>query len=172
MQFKLAILLVCCTCFYTCLTAQVGQLKIDDDFELSFFQTMQGDTITLDPASNKVLVMNFWNLGCRGCEAERPYLNELHKDYQEKEIVFWSVTTNTMQHLEAFLENHPIDWEIKGGVDFLGFMGDDTFKINCMPTTIVVDKEKKVIYSQCGPILEGKRGEKFKALLDKALLDK
>lgn len=149
--------------------AQVGQLKIDESFTLQSFQTMEGTTINLDSIENKVFVMNFWNIGCRGCEAERPYLNELHEQYRGKDVVFWSITMNTEAHLAPFLEKHPINWEIKEGVDFVGLQGDKTFLIGCMPTTIVIDKQRKVIYNQCGPILENLNGQEFINLLDTAL---
>ena len=149
--------------------AQVSKLKVKDTFDIQEFTTMSGEKISLESIENKVFVMNFWSEGCRGCEIERPYLNEILHDYEGKEVVFWSITLNEKDEIKSFLKDHPIDWEIKGGVDFMGLTGDQTFLIKAMPMTIVVNRKRKVLLSHTGAILEGETGDAFTRLLDEAL---
>lgn len=152
------------------LPAQVDQLQVGDTFHLNEFKAMNGDVYSLDSLEGKVLVLNFWNIGCRGCELERPYLNEVHENYlDQQDVVFWSVTMNTKDKLMDFLDSHPIAWDIIGGIDFMGLTGDQTFLIQCMPTTMIIDKKRIVQYTRCGSILKGKSGDEFQQIIDKAL---
>ncbi|MEO9870467.1 peroxiredoxin family protein [Ekhidna sp.] len=155
--------------FFVNLYAQIGFLKVNERFEDNTFTTMDGEQVILDSIHNKVFVMNFWNIGCTGCEQERTFLNELYHNYKNQDVVFWSITMTSKEKLDSYLKKHPIDWEVKGGIDFLGFKGDQTFLVNCIPTTILIDKERNVIYSQCGTILEGESGDYFMKLIDGAL---
>lgn len=151
------------------MTGQISQLEIGESINITEIRGMNQEVYSLDSLANKLLVMNFWNIGCRGCEKERPYLNELHEDYKDKEIAFWSITMNSQEHLEKYLENHPINWEILEGVDFMGLEGDKTFEIKCMPTTIIINEKKEIKYLKCGTIVEGQSGERFRKLIDSEL---
>ena len=150
-------------------TAQIAQLKIGDRINMTEIKGMNQEVYSLDSLDGKLLIMNFWNNGCRGCEMERPYLNKLHEDYKDKEIAFWSITMNAGEHLEIFLEGHPINWQILGGIDFMGLEGDKTFEIKCMPTTIIINEKKEIKYFKCGPIMDGDSGEKFRKLINREL---
>lgn len=151
------------------INAQIGSLKPGDLFQLTGINTISGEQYSLAETENKVFVMNFWNIGCKGCEQERPYLNQLYKEYGNKEVIFWSITMNKQERIESFLTSHPIEWKIKGDVDFMGLTGDETFQIKCMPTTIIIDRDRRVVYSKCGAILEGESGDQFKQLINQLL---
>lgn len=146
------------------LSAQITNLGVGEIFPLTEIEGMKGQIYPFD--SGKVWVLNFWNRGCKPCEIERPYLNELFAQYGSNEDVqFASVTMNTERQLAEFLKDHPVDWPLFGGVDFLGITGDKTFMIKAMPTTIVVDKSRQIRYKRSGTILPGPSGETFTNLL-------
>lgn len=151
------------------LYGQIGLLKVNESFNLNTIKTIKGELINLDKFQNKVLVMNFWGIGCSGCELERPFLNEIYHKYKGQDVVFLSITMTSKEKLEIFLKTHPIDWKVIGDVDFTGLKGDPTFLINCMPTTILIDKERKIAYSQCNAILEGPTGNQFISVIEKSL---
>src|SRR5262245_507685 len=48
-------------------------------------KTMTGDSLTLSELSGKVVVLNFWFIGCAPCQAELPALNALAIEYQKKD---------------------------------------------------------------------------------------
>lgn len=141
--------------------AQVSKLKINDKFTLGEIKGMNGEVYSLDEVQDKVLVLNFWNIGCKGCEQERPYLNKLYQKYKGQDVVFWSVTMNTEESIADHLEDRPIDWDIIGGVDFMNLEGDTTFQIKCMPTNLVLNKNRAVRFFQCGPIIEDQMDADF-----------
>ena len=113
--------------------------------------------------------MNFWNIGCRGCLLEQPYLNEIKNHFENDQIAFWSVTLNEENRITEYLEKHPINWNLKGGVDFMGIRGDRSIQIKVMPTTIILDKNRIVQYKFSGPILDGPDGSEFEETLTNLL---
>jgi len=139
---------------------------VGEKFTLSELETMESDeTYSIDEIKTDLLVMNFWNIGCKGCIQEQPFLNKLYDLFKSESITFWSVTSSKKENILSHLEKHPIKWEIKGDVDFMGLFGNDKMNIRCMPTTIVINSEKEILYAQCGPILDDVRGSEFMKLL-------
>ena len=56
---------------------------------------LQGNRLTTAELKGKVLVLNFWFIGCSPCEMERPSLNDLKKLYAEnKDVVFIAFAKN------------------------------------------------------------------------------
>ncbi len=148
---------------------QSGQWKIGDTLSYSEIIGMKGERYDLTPYEGKVLVLNFWFIGCKGCEAERPYLNEVYQTYLEEDIQFLSITYHTDGELNKFLPEHPIDWEIWNRIDFMGVAGESQFNIRCYPTTLIIDRNRLLRYQRCGSILNGKSGDDFRDILTTVL---
>ena len=52
----------------------------------------------------KIVVLNFWFIGCVGCMGEIPKLSALADKFKDNnDVVFLAVATNTPQELRAFL---------------------------------------------------------------------
>ena len=60
----------------------------------------------------KVVVLNFWFIGCSPCEAEIPELNKLVKDYADKDVVFVAIAPDGEAELRAFLKAVPFDFHV------------------------------------------------------------
>lgn len=138
-------------------------------FSLSNLKTISGGQYSIDSVDTDLLVMNFWNIGCKGCIAEMDFLNEVYNDLKSESITFWSVTMSPKEGLKDYLIKHPIDWEIKGDVDFMGTVNNNEINIKCMPTTIVLNSSKRILYAQCKPIMEENGGSEFVELLKEEL---
>jgi len=153
--------------------AQVAEFRVGEIFPFSEIETMkEGKTYSIDKLDTELLVMNFWNIGCKGCLLEMPFLNKIHDTHRDESITFWSVTLNSGHSLYNYLVKHPIKWEIKGNVDFMGLSNRSSsnivksqFNIKCMPTTIVINKDKEILYAKCGPLMDDENGAKFVELL-------
>ena len=50
-----------------------------------------GDTISAKDLRGKVVVLNFWYAGCPPCRAEAKYLNQVHDQYADGDVVFVGV---------------------------------------------------------------------------------
>lgn len=55
------------------------------DFEA---KTLAGKILSRKSLKGKIVVMNFWFIGCKPCVAELPALNKLVQHYKAKDIVF------------------------------------------------------------------------------------
>ncbi len=131
------------------------------------FKDMDGKLISLEHLRGTVIVLNFWNVGCVGCEKERETLNQVSDSLKKQPVKFVSVTMNKKEKIASWLKKHPISYEFIGNIDFMGIVGPSFFNYTCMPTTVVIDRTGVVRYNQCGPILGPEEGKKFSALLTK-----
>jgi peroxiredoxin len=131
------------------------------------FKDMDSKIISLEHLKGNVIVLNFWNMGCVGCEQERETLNWLSDSLLNRPIKFVSITLNKKEKISAWLTKHPISYEFVGNVDFMGLSGPSFFNYQCMPTTVVIDQNGIVRYNQCRPIVGQKEGRKFAELLSK-----
>jgi peroxiredoxin len=58
---------------------------IGDRFPDFLYITIEGDTINSSELKNKIIVINIWFVGCKGCKQEEPYLRTLTEKYQRNE---------------------------------------------------------------------------------------
>ena len=75
--------------------------------------TFSGDTIEMNKFKGKVVVINFWFIGCPPCITELPGLNKLAEEYKAKEVVFLAITKETVKKLEKdFFPHHKLDFVV------------------------------------------------------------
>ena len=144
-----------------------GPLVIGEKVPVLAFNDIDGSPVSLEHLRGNVMVLNFWNIGCLGCEQERETLNWLSDSLQQQPIKFISITLNKKDKIADWLAKHPINYEFVGNVDFMGITGSSFFNYRCMPTTVVIDRTGTVRYKQCGPIIGPIEGKKFATLLTK-----
>lgn len=149
--------------------AQKGNFAINTQASPLVFKDIDGKEVNLSKYKGKVIVLNFWNIGCTGCEQERADLNNIYQRTKNEDLVFLSVTLNKEEKIKDWLAKHPIDYPIVGNVDFMGLTGNEFFQIKCMPTTIVINKENSVVYNDCMPIFENTNGPAFEKILTESL---
>lgn len=91
----------------------------------------------------KVVVLNFWFIGCPGCMDEMPKLNELATKFPDRDkVVFIAVATNTAQELRQFLARNKFDYKMVGS----GKAVIDLFHFSGYPRNIVIGKDGKIAY--------------------------
>lgn len=70
-----------------------------------------GNTISLHDFAGKIIVINWWAIGCRPCRAEIPGLNQLVELYKENpNVVFIAIADNDKGKVEGFLDNHEFNY--------------------------------------------------------------
>jgi len=106
---------------------------------------IDGNRITKDGLKGKVVVVNFWFIGCAPCEMERPALNELQKRYEKNgDVVFIAFANNNKEQLDKFLVDHPIRYVvIPTESDFI----KRVFELNSYPANIIVGKDGKFFFN-------------------------
>lgn len=107
------------------------------------FQTVDGRRIALSELRGKVVVLNFWFIGCPVCLAHKPKLNELKARFVGQEnVVFLAVTADTAADVRKFLA--------KERFDYLQAVDADAalkkFVFSGYPKNIVISKTGEVVY--------------------------
>ncbi|MEP6647755.1 MAG: TlpA disulfide reductase family protein [Saprospiraceae bacterium] len=110
--------------------------------------TMDGKKIDKSYFEGKVSVINFWFEGCMSCEHEMPYFNTLVEKYKVKNVNFLAISLNSPKDITDFLVTHPYNFDhIAYGEPITA----GNFKMTWgYPTTLVVDKHLKIIYTTGG----------------------
>ena len=106
-------------------------------------RTLEGETISLADLRGKVVVLNFWFIGCAVCRAMKPQLNKFKTRFAGSEdIVFLAMTEDPESDVEKFLKKEPSDYlnaaNAKAPMSQFSFRG--------FPKNIVIDKQGKIVY--------------------------
>jgi peroxiredoxin len=106
-------------------------------------RTIDGKAITAAALKGKVLVLNFWFIGCAGCMEEIPKLNELAAKFSGRdEAVFLSLSTDSPLSLADFIKRVPFNYLHSG--DALATI--NLFGIKTFPRNVVIGKDGKIVY--------------------------
>jgi peroxiredoxin len=105
--------------------------------------TIDGRFLKADDLKGKVIVLNFWFIGCPGCMEELPRLNSLAAKYRDNDhVVFIAIAPNTAADLREFLARERFDYKVVGSArviinlfDFVGY-----------PRNIVIGKDGRIAY--------------------------
>lgn len=125
------------------LNAELKELDATTDFASapSFaVKNLVGTPFDLSQLNGKVVVLNFWFVGCAPCHIEIPGLNELVKHYEGQEVVFLAFALNGEESLKKFLIESPFDYEIIPEAQDIA----NTYKVNGYPTHVIIDQEGKM----------------------------
>ena len=126
-------------------------------------KTTDGEELTLSEVlkEKEVVVLNIFTTWCGPCKIEFPEFDENYQKYSDKlEIIALSGDPDeTMDDVAAFKKENGLSFP-------MGIIGeDDTFKfvpVAGYPTTMIIDRNRKVVFCQSGTI---RKGEAFEALV-------
>jgi thiol-disulfide isomerase/thioredoxin len=102
-----------------------------------------GKKVNTGQLKGKVLVLNFWFIGCAGCISEMPKLNELAAKYgSNADIEFIAIAPNTEQELRDFLARERFDYKMVGQARSI----INLFAFKGFPRNIVIGRDGKIAY--------------------------
>ena len=106
-------------------------------------RTIAGETAAMSALRGKVVVLNFWFIGCPPCMSEMPRLNSLKSQFADRnDVVFLSMTPDRLSAVQRFNEKEQFDYthiaEAEPAMKLFNFTG--------FPKNIVVSKEGKIVY--------------------------
>jgi peroxiredoxin len=107
--------------------------------------SIKGEKFESAALRGKVVVLNFWFIGCKPCVEEFGKLNNLVESFKNKKVVFLAPTLDKTSALKTFLRKHPFKYQVvpnAGGL-ILNSYSDETENV-VFPTHIVIDKEGKI----------------------------
>ena len=112
------------------------------------FQRLDGTEFGLAPEQKAYTVLHFWAAWCKPCLAEFPELKAALPRLQGDSVAFFLATEEDMDQIRAFEEKRTF------GLDFLhlkkGTLAD--FEVHALPTTLVLDRQGKVVYRHMGQL--------------------
>lgn len=104
---------------------------------------IKGEVHTLEILKDKIIVIDFWFINCGSCIKEMPDLNKLKAEFETEDIEWFGVTYDPKDKVERFLERIKFDYTIVPDSKHL----TDRFDIRFYPTTLIIDTNKKIVYS-------------------------
>lgn len=105
--------------------------------------TIDGRTLTADDLKGKVLVLNFWFIGCPGCLEEMPKLNAAMRKFGSNEnVLFIAVTFDPAPKLKQFLKREKFDYLMVAGAQSTL----NRFHFSGYPKNIVIGKDGRIVY--------------------------
>lgn len=101
---------------------------------------LEGCSIDLEQLRGKVVVLNFWGLGCAPCKVEIPHLNELLARFADQPVEFLALGTDPADRIGAYLKKRPFHYrQLPAAGPVAGRYG-----VRSWPTHVFIDKQGKI----------------------------
>lgn len=112
-----------------------------------FAQYVDGTPVKLSELRGKVVVLNFWFIGCPACRRETPLLNDFAAKFAgEAGLEFIGLTYNTTASVNKYLAANKFDY--KNIADAKPILA--SFVIGGYPKNIVIGKDGRIVYWRSG----------------------
>ena len=98
---------------------------------------INGKTYSTANLKGKIVVLNFWFIGCKPCRKEMPQLNALVEDKKNKEVLFIGLALDKKESLEGFLRDNNFLYTIIPDAKDIASL----FQVTAYPTHVVIDKQ-------------------------------
>lgn len=129
------------------------------------FPSLDGTTVRLSDYKGKVVMLNIWATWCPPCVRETPRLVRLANTYEQQGLVVLGLNTTYQDNRDAvaqFAREQQIPYPIL--LDTTG-EGGQKYPARLMPTTYLIDRDGKIVYTRVGEIDEATLDEQIAALL-------
>ena len=137
--------------------APADEPEVASDLAPDFTLTaLDGSSFTLSDHRGEVVILNFWATWCLPCLAEMPTLEALHQELGDAglRIVGISQDTGGADEIRPFAEQLAVSYPL---------LPDPAFNVSTryggvpvLPTTIVVDREGRIVESEYGALTRRK----------------
>jgi thiol-disulfide isomerase/thioredoxin len=108
---------------------------------------INGNKLKLKDLEGKIVVLNFWFIGCPPCRKEIPELNKIAMQYEgDPNVVFIAVALYYKSDIENFIKSNPFGYHIIED----GRMYAQIYGIHLFPTNVILDRDGKVRFHSSG----------------------
>jgi peroxiredoxin len=114
------------------------------------FATLAGESFTTSQLRGKVVLVNFWATNCASCIAEMPKLTEAYKKYEARgyDMVAVALSHDHPNRVADFAQKNGLPFKV--ALDTTGEIGKQFGNIRVTPTTILLDRQGRVIKHYVG----------------------
>ena len=122
-----------------------SQVDLAPDFTLT---DLNGNNVSLSDYRGQNVYVNFWASWCGPCRVEMPDIEEIHGEYQDKDLIVLTVNIGENQTtVQRYIDSN--------GFTFPVLLDSDQkvarlYKVNSIPASIFIDKEGKVRSQRVG----------------------
>jgi thiol-disulfide isomerase/thioredoxin len=125
-------------------TEKASKLDSGQTFHFVDMRDIYGKKIKAGSLSGKIVVINFWFIGCPPCRYEIPQLSKIADDYKNNDqIVFIAIATDSVGALKEFLKNNTFNYRLVGD----GTKLNEDYGIKTSPLSLVINKEGTIIFN-------------------------
>jgi peroxiredoxin len=117
--------------------------KLAPGFEV---KALDGEVIRLSDLKGKVVVLNFWYIGCVPCRVEMPGLNKLVDEFSGQDVVFISFALDKPEELRNFLKEVAFKYQIVAEASAIRSL----FGVSVYPTHVIINKQGQIEFFLVG----------------------
>ena len=122
------------------LPEQSGETREGEAAPAFEVRTLEGQSFASKDLKGKVVVLNFWYVGCAPCIVEIPGLNRLVKELEGRDVVFLALALDGPKTLRSFLREKPFDYHIVPSSAEIA----KEFEVSSYPTHVLIDREGRI----------------------------
>lgn len=120
-------------------------LELAPDFTLT---DIQGKRFSLSDTRGKLVVLNFWSVGCGVCKDEMPLLQELHEKYKDKGMEMVAVALDPPFVAQGYVADHGFTFQVPIGTRAVQAQYKN---FRYIPRTFVINREGYIVDDIEGP---------------------
>lgn len=142
--------LACSLLFYLGANAQILKTeqvsKLDSGKTIHFVDMtdINGQKIKASGLAGRIVVMNFWFIGCPPCRYEIPQLSKIADNYRNnKHVVFIAIATDSVGALKGFLKDNAFHYHLIAD----GAKLTEDYGVKTCPLSLVINKEGTIIFN-------------------------
>ena len=129
-------------------THEYKDLNRGNDSPQFSYETLDGNTINLSDLNGKYVYIDIWATWCSPCLKQVPYLKKLEELYNDKNIVFVSISVDKEEFKDAWKQM--IADKQLGGIQLFADNSFDSkfmeaYNVNSIPRFILIDPQGKII---------------------------
>lgn len=128
---------------YTNLTKErTALIQVGDDAPDFALVDMNGERHQLSDYKGQGVFLNFWGTWCKPCEREFPLMDKQYQQYKDKGLEILAVNIGESEFaVQKFIDRKGLSFPvlIDGNKSVM-----ETYKINPLPTTLLINPEGKI----------------------------
>ena len=109
-------------------------------------KALDGENLRLADLKGKVVVLNFWYIGCAPCRVEIPGLNKLVAEFSGQDVVFIGFALDKPEELRNFLKDVPFKYRIVAEASAIRPL----FGVSVYPTHVIINKQGQIEFTLVG----------------------